>query len=125
MKVIKQGKNNDIEIAMQPEAVFETEEEKRELHKNFNWSDESQRISHSHINLPTIYSSPRSSNLVAIHILSAVPTKPDPKYLIDGCQKHFIPTSGECMKYRPLRVFSAYITNSGGISSIMDIVELI
>ena len=33
MKVIKKGKNNDIEIAMQPEAVFKTEEERREITK--------------------------------------------------------------------------------------------
>ena len=45
------------------------------------------------------------------------------KYLIDGCHQRFVPTSGACLAYQPLRSLSDHYSNTGRISVILDMLK--
>ena len=98
--------------------MFQTDEEGRILHKNFNCNDIPQCLSHGHRNVTTIYNSPCFRNQVAIHLISDLSANPEAKYLTCGCQQRFFPTPGAFLAYIPLRDFSAYTADTGLISAI-------
>ena len=106
-----------MEIAIQSEVAFQKETERKLFYKNFNKHDEGERSSHNRRKAPTIYCAPKYHNIISIHLMSALSSAPDPKYITTGCQQHFFPIIGEYLVYKPHRDFSAYLYDSGRISA--------
>ena len=81
---IERENTNTIKSAIQSEVDFKNEEDRRSFYKTYNGNNESQRISHNHRKLPTIYCAPKYRNLIAINLPSAFSSDPDQKYLTVG-----------------------------------------
>ena len=81
LKVIEKKNGPKIEIAIHQEAVFQTDSKRKIFYKSHNISDETERIYLNHRKVPTIYCPPEYHNILAIHLLSALSSDPDSKYL--------------------------------------------
>ena len=125
IKIIEKEQGQEIKIAIQSEAVFQTDEERRIFYKSFNRNKKSQRLSHGQRKVPTIYTYPLFRNQVVIHMISAQSANPEANYLTYVCQQQFAPTPGACLLYQYLRSFSAYTAETGRISVISDRVDTI
>ena len=123
IRFINQEQGKDTEFAIRSEADFQAEDERGSFYKNFYRNEKMQRIYLGHKKMPMIYSDPIFRNLVSIHLLSAFSDNQDQKYLTEGCQKPFIPAHGVCLAYQTHRALSSYITKSGRILVIFNMVE--
>ena len=123
IRFINQEQGKDTEFAIRSEADFQAEDERGSFYKNFYRNEKMQRIYLGHKKMPMIYSDPIFRNLVSIHLLSAFSDNQDQKYLTEGCQKPFIPAHGVCLAYQTHRALSSYITKSGRILVILNMVE--
>ena len=123
--VIKQEKDIDIEFAIQSEVAFLTNKDRKELYSSYDRYDEEQKITHNHRKVTTVYCAPKFRKILAIHLLSAFSSDPEPKYITTETQQRFVPSPVECIAYQPHRSFSAYLIDSGRISVITERAESI
>ena len=72
-----------------------------------------------------MYCAPRFRNILAIHLLSVFYSDPELKYLTSGIQQLFFPAPEACIVYQAYRDLSAYLSDSGRISVITEILEAI
>ena len=84
LSVIKQEKDLDIEVAIQSEVAFLTNEDRNDFYTSQYMYDEEQIIAHNHRKFPTVYCAPKFRNILAIHILSALSFDPELKSLTSG-----------------------------------------
>ena len=117
---IEREKGDTIKTDIQSKSAFHNEEDKRAFYKTYKGNDKSQRISHNHRKLPTIYCAPKYSNLLVIKLLSAFSSYPEQKNLTAGTHQRFTPAPGACLAYQLHRNLSAYRSDSGRISIIAD-----
>ena len=120
---INTEKVKNIEIEIQPETDFHTEEDRHSFYKNFSMNDEPQRISLGNKNLTTIYLFPGFRNLAAIHLLSEFSANKDQKGLTDSYQKRLILTPGAWLSYQSHMYFFTYIADSDSILAIYNSVK--
>ena len=100
-EVIKDEKGIDIEIATQFEPTFYTENERKAFYTSYNREDEQENINFNHCKIPTVYCPPRYRNLLSIHMLSELSSKPQEKYQTAKWQQRFVPAPGACLAYQP------------------------
>ena len=86
LKVIEKENGSKIEILINQEDVFHTDSERKIFYNNHNRSDETESINLNHWKLPTIYSPLKLRNPLSIHLISALSSDPDSKYLVSGYQ---------------------------------------
>ena len=60
-----------------------------------------------------------------IHLLSALSSDPDPKYLTSGTQQRLVPAPGAYIAYQAHTAFSKYLAESGQTSVISGRAEAI
>ena len=76
LSVIKQEKDLDIEVKIQSELSFLTNEYRNDFYSSYNRHDEEQKISHNHIKVPTVYCVSKFSTTLAIHLLNTFSSNP-------------------------------------------------
>ena len=118
--VVGKEKNCKIEIAVQLEAAFQIDTERKLFYTKHNRQDEEERIPFNHRNVYTIYCAPKYWNILAVHLLSTLSSDPDAKYLTTRCQQIFVPAPGSCISFEPKQSFAAYLADTGRISVISD-----
>ena len=117
---IERETGDTTKTSTQSEVAFHNEEDRRALYETYNGNDGSQRISHNHRKLTTIYCATEHRNLLVINLLRAFLPYPYQIYLTVVTQQIFIPALGACLAYQLYRNFPAYGSDSGRISVIAD-----
>ena len=120
LEVIKDDKGIDIEIVTQFEPTIYTENERKAFYTSYNREDEQENINFNHRKIPTFYFPPKCRNLLAIHLLSKLLSKPKSKYRTSICQQRLVQDPGACLVYQPHRYFLAYLNDSERISIIVE-----
>ena len=123
LKIMEKENGPKKEIPIHQKAAFQTDYERKLFYKNLNRSDEREHISLHPRKVITIYSPPKFGNLPSIHLISALSSDPESKYLTSGWQQRFVPSPGACLAYQPHRTFSAYLVYSGRVFVISDTVS--
>ena len=106
LSVIKQEKDLNIEVTIQSEVAFLTNEYRKEICSYYDRHDKDHKITHNHRKVPTVYCTLKFRNILYIHIISAFSSDTEPKYLNAGTQQSFFPSPGACIAYQIHRAFS-------------------
>ena len=120
LEVINDEKGIGIKISTQLETYFYTENKRKAFYKSYNREDEQEKIKSNHRKIPTVYCTPKYRNLLAIHMLSELSSKPQAKYRTAGCQHKFVPAPGTCLVYQTHWELSSYLSDSGRIYIITE-----
>ena len=119
LAIVEKGEKKT-KLAVQLEADFQTDTERKLFYSNYNRKDEEEHISLNHQKVPTIYCPPKFRNMLAVHLLSALSSEPYAKYLTTGFQQKLVPAPGSCIAFEPKISFTAYLTDTGHISVISE-----
>ena len=103
LKVMEKEYGSNIEMAIHQESAFQTDSKRKLFNKNHNISDETERIYLNHQQLSTTHPPPppKFCNLLAIHLLIALSSDPDSKYLMSGFQQRFVHYLGAFLSHKP------------------------
>ena len=82
--IIKHEKDLDIEVTIQSEAAFLTNEYRKYFYTSYNRHNEEQRMTHNNRKVPTVYCAPKFRNTPEIHLLGAFSSDPELKYFTSG-----------------------------------------
>ena len=120
LKVIYKGKGSKIEIAIHQEAAFQTDS-KRKIPYKITTNRMKGNAFPPIIEKCLSYTAPlpQFRNILAIHLISALSSDPESKYLISGYQQRFVPITEDFLAYQPHYAFSAYLSYSGIMSVIL------
>ena len=115
LSMMKHKKYLDIEVIIQLEVAFLTNEDRKDLYASYNIYNEEQQISHNHRKVLTVYCAPKFRNTPEIHLLRTFSSDPELKYLTSGIQQRFFPSRGAYITYQYQRALSAYLADLGRI----------